>query len=142
LGQQSYACRGEDPYSFSHDIAPARTYGLVKEVEKFHALGLALGASLDNTIGIDDGQVMNDGGLRYDNEMARHKVLDLIGDLSLAGCTIIASFIGVNSGHGMNNQLLREIFSDPSCYVWMEEPHQSLLMASIASSSASMAVSS
>jgi UDP-3-O-[3-hydroxymyristoyl] N-acetylglucosamine deacetylase len=141
LGQQSYACRGGDEQSFYSDIAPARTYGLVKDVEKFHAAGLALGASLDNTIGIDNGQVMNEGGLRYENEMARHKVLDLIGDLSLAGCKILASFVGINSGHSMNNQLLREIFDDPSCYVWVDSTQTSFI-SSIVSSKASIAVSS
>ena len=78
--------------------------------------GLAQGASLDNTVVIKEGEIMNEEGLRFSDEFVRHKMLDAVGDLALAGAPILGHFIGVNSGHALNNQLLRAFFADESAW--------------------------
>lgn len=102
------------PEIFRQDIASARTFGFMEDVAKLHSMGLARGSSLDNAIGIQDGKVMNPEGLRFENEFVRHKVLDAIGDLYTAGAPFKASLKGTRTGHGMLNQLLRALFSNPS----------------------------
>lgn len=101
--------------SFVKEVSRARTFGFVAEYEYLRAKNLAQGASLDNAIVIDDYRVLNEGGLRYDDELVRHKILDAVGDLYLMG-PIIGAFTGYKSGHALNNQLLRELLADESAY--------------------------
>lgn len=120
IGQQSYEL-DVTAQTFREEIAGARTFGFYHELEQLQALGLAKGASLDNTIAIDGETIMNEGGLRYEDEFVRHKVLDAIGDLSLAGAPIIGKFVGVRSGHALNNSLLRALFKQPDAFQYTEE---------------------
>jgi UDP-3-O-[3-hydroxymyristoyl] N-acetylglucosamine deacetylase len=101
---------------FSELLSDARTFGFYEDAEKLWAAGLAKGASLENTIVIQNEKVMNEGGLRSNDELIRHKVLDAVGDLALAGVTIIGHFQGINSGHALNNQLLRVLFATPDAW--------------------------
>lgn len=101
---------------FKRDIARARTFGFKHEVDMLRANGLARGGSLDNSIVIDGDAILNEGGLRFGDEFARHKLLDAIGDLALAGAPLMAHFRGVRCGHELNNQLLRELFADATAY--------------------------
>ncbi len=105
---------------FRAEIARARTYGFLNEVESLHAAGLARGASLDNAVVLDGERVINEDGLRYPDEFVRHKALDAIGDLYLAGAPLIGRFEGVRSGHRMNHRLLAALFSRPQA--WRMEP--------------------
>jgi len=102
--------------SFPKDLARARTFGFLRDVEALRAAGLAKGGSLDNAVVVSGDGVMNEGGLRYEDEFVRHKVLDAIGDLYLAGAAIIGNFQGVRSGHATNNALLRALFADPDAW--------------------------
>lgn len=119
IGQQSYGL-DVTAQTFRENIARARTFGFYQELEQLQALGLAKGASLDNTIAIDGDSIMNEGGLRFEDEFVRHKVLDAIGDLSLAGAPIIGEFTGVRSGHALNNTLLRALFKQPEAFQYIE----------------------
>ena len=97
--------------SYSKDIARARTFGFTKDVEMMRANGLALGGGLDNAIVMDDYKVLNAGGLRYDDEFVKHKILDAMGDLYLLGKPLLASYSAFRSGHALNNLLLRELLA-------------------------------
>jgi len=99
--------------SYSKDIARARTFGFTKDVEMMRANGLALGGGLDNAIVMDDYKVLNAGGLRYDDEFVKHKILDAMGDLYLLGKPLLASYSAFRSGHALNNLLLRELLNQP-----------------------------
>lgn len=101
---------------FADILSAARTFGFYEDAQHLWSQGLAQGASLDNTVVIKDGQIMNEEGLRFADEFVRHKMLDAIGDFALAGASIVGSFVGVNSGHGLNNQLLRALFADPTAW--------------------------
>lgn len=105
-----------DSDDFGDLLSAARTFGFFEDAQHLWSQGLAQGASLENTIVIKDGEVMNEDGLRFKDEFVRHKVLDAIGDLALAGSPIVGHFIGENSGHGLNNQLLRALFADESAW--------------------------
>jgi UDP-3-O-[3-hydroxymyristoyl] N-acetylglucosamine deacetylase len=105
------------PYSiegFRRDIAPARTFGFLRDQEALNKLGLAKGANLDNTLVIDSDAVMNAPLMRFPDEFVRHKILDALGDMALAGAPLIARFEGRRSSHALNNALLRALFADPS----------------------------
>jgi UDP-3-O-[3-hydroxymyristoyl] N-acetylglucosamine deacetylase len=104
--------------AFKSDISRARTFGFEQEVAAMRAAGLGKGGSLDNAVVIssDGERVLNDEGLRYDDEFARHKVLDAVGDLYLAGAPILGHFHGLRCGHAMNNLLLRELFADKTAW--------------------------
>lgn len=115
IGAQRYATELVNG-NFVHDIASARTFGFYDDVEKMRKAGLALGGSLDNAIVLDDDGVMNEDGLRYQNEFIRHKLLDAIGDLYLAGAPIIGSYESYKAGHALNNKLLHALFADESAY--------------------------
>ncbi|NNG04322.1 MAG: UDP-3-O-acyl-N-acetylglucosamine deacetylase [Inquilinus sp.] len=108
--------------AFKSDLARARTFGFLKDVEYLRSRGLARGGSLDNAVVINRGRVMNEGGLRFEDEFVRHKILDSIGDLYLAGAPILGHFHGDKSGHALNNQLLRRLFADELawCYDTMD----------------------
>lgn len=106
---------------FKRDIARARTFGFMKDVERLWAAGFALGSSLENSVVIgDDNKVINMGGLRYANEFARHKVLDAMGDLALAGARFIGSFRSYKGGHRLNAAALRRLLSDASAFEIVE----------------------
>jgi len=108
-----------DPAAFKAEISRARTFGFEQEVEAMRAAGLGRGGSLDNAVVIagDGNGVLNEEGLRYDDEFVRHKLLDALGDLSLAGAPLLAHFRGTRCGHALNNQLLRALFADPTAWV-------------------------
>jgi UDP-3-O-[3-hydroxymyristoyl] N-acetylglucosamine deacetylase len=105
-----------DRDSFKRDICRARTFGFLEEVETMRAAGLARGGSLDNAVVISGDRVLNAEGLRYADEFVRHKALDAIGDLYLAGSPIIGHFHGRRSGHALNRRLLERLFADPSAW--------------------------
>ncbi len=105
--------------NYKTDIAAARTFGFEKDVENLRSNGLALGGSLDNAVVVGEDKILNKDGLRYTDEFVRHKILDSIGDLYLAGSPIIGYFFGKKSGHHLNNQLLRKLFSDNSNYEYI-----------------------
>ena len=101
------------------ELSFARTFGFYEDAEKLWAAGISLGASLDNTVVLDkEGKAMNEQGLRAEDELVRHKMLDAIGDLALAGGILLAKFESHNPGHSLNNQVLRELFKSPDnwCY--------------------------
>ena len=102
--------------AFKNDISRARTFGFFEEVDQLQKLGLARGGSLDNAIIVKDNGILNEGGLRYSNEFARHKVLDAIGDLALAGMGIRGHFEGYCTGHALNNRLLHALFASPQSW--------------------------
>ena len=102
--------------NFRHDLAEARTFGFLKDVEAMRAMGLARGGSLDNSIVLDEGRVMNKEGLRFHNEFIRHKLLDAVGDLLLAGGPIIGAYEGYKSGHALNNRLVRALLADAEAW--------------------------
>jgi len=107
--------------SFTRNIADARTFGFVHELDYLRSKGLARGASLENAIGIDQDVILNTDGLRYKDEFVRHKLLDLFGDLYTAGAHVIGTVTGYKTSHALNNQFLKEIFCDPSCYKWVSK---------------------
>ena len=101
---------------FSEEISSARTFGLLEDAQKVWAMGLSKGASLDNTLVYDGTNVINEEGLRFDNECVRHKVLDALGDLHLAGGLILGKFHGIRTGHGLHHKLLLALFADPTAW--------------------------
>lgn len=105
-----------DSQSYVDEISRARTFGFMHEVEYLRANGLAKGGSLDNAIVLDEYKVLNGGGLRYDDEFAKHKVLDAIGDLYILGYPIVGQFTAFKSGHALNNQLLRALLADETAW--------------------------
>jgi UDP-3-O-[3-hydroxymyristoyl] N-acetylglucosamine deacetylase len=126
-----------DAENFKHEISRARTFGFLDEVERMRQAGLARGGSLENAVVISGDRVLNKEGLRYDDEFVRHKVLDALGDLYLAGGAIQGHFHGVRSGHALNRQLVEALFADPSAWrpvtlaatdfakgAWDEEPQR------------------
>nr|WP_085440982.1 UDP-3-O-acyl-N-acetylglucosamine deacetylase [Magnetofaba australis] len=106
--------------AFVKEISRARTFGFLKEVEALQSMGLARGASLENAIAIGDFRILNEGGLRYENEFVRHKIMDAIGDLYLLGHPIIGCFDGVRSGHALNNELLRKLAATRDAWEFVE----------------------
>lgn len=102
--------------SYFKEVSRARTFGFMRDMEMLRSQRLALGASLDNAIGLDETGVMNKGGLRNKDEFVRHKILDAVGDLFMAGHAIIGEFSAHKSGHALNNQLLRTLFSMPQAF--------------------------
>ncbi|MDP2368362.1 UDP-3-O-acyl-N-acetylglucosamine deacetylase [Rhodoferax sp.] len=102
--------------SYSRDIARARTFGFTKDVEMMRVNGLGLGGGLDNAIVMDDYKILNAGGLRYDDEFVKHKILDAMGDLYMLGKPLLASFSAFRSGHALNNKLVRELLSQTEAW--------------------------
>lgn len=101
---------------FARDYAPARTFGFLIEVETLKANGLARGGSLDNAVVIGDDGILNEGGLRYHDEFVRHKIMDSVGDLYLAGFSLVGHVKAYKSGHDLNHKLVTEILSRPDCW--------------------------
>jgi UDP-3-O-[3-hydroxymyristoyl] N-acetylglucosamine deacetylase len=110
--------------SFLKEVSRARTFGFMRDLEMLRARNLALGGSFDNAIVLDDFRVLNEDGLRYEDEFVKHKILDAIGDLYLLGHSLIGEFSGYKSGHRLNNQLLRKLISEPATWesVVFEKP--------------------
>lgn len=104
--------------SYLSAIGRARTFGFVQDVEALRSLGLAQGGSLDNAIVMDESRVLNAEGLRSPDEFVKHKILDAVGDLYLAGHALLAAYSAHKSGHALNNQLLRKLFADDQAWEW------------------------
>jgi len=117
IGRQS-ATFTVTPEVFRRDIAPARTYGFLDEIAALRGRGLARGGSLDNAIVISGAGVLNQEPLRFPDEFVRHKILDGMGDLALAGAPIVGHFAGQATGHALNQALLRALFADASAYAY------------------------
>ena len=115
-GRPQYATVDFATATFERDVSHARTFGFLADVAKLQAAGLALGGGLDNAVVLDDDGIINEGGLRYRDEFAKHKILDVIGDLYLCGHPIIGAFTGHRSGHTTNNALLRKLLADRESY--------------------------
>jgi UDP-3-O-[3-hydroxymyristoyl] N-acetylglucosamine deacetylase len=114
--------------SFVREVSRARTFGFMRDIEALRANQLALGGSLDNAIVLDDFKILNEDGLRYENELVKHKILDVVGDLYLLGHSLIGAFTGHKSGHSLNNQLIRRLKQDADAWelVTFEDESQSL----------------
>lgn len=102
--------------SFVKEISRARTFGFMHEIEYLRSKGLVRGGSVDNAIVVDEYRILNEDGLRYEDEFVKHKILDAIGDLYLLGNTLIGEFRAYKSGHGLNNQLLRALIAQPDAW--------------------------
>ena len=102
--------------AFVHELADCRTFCRRADVEAMQAQGLALGGSLDNAVVVEGGAVLNPGGFRRADECVRHKMLDALGDLALAGAPILGAYRGVRAGHGATNRLLRRLFATPGAW--------------------------
>jgi len=101
---------------YKRDIARARTFGFTKDVDMMRSRGLALGGSMDNAIVLDDYRVLNADGLRYDDEFVKHKILDAIGDMALAGKPLLAAYSSFRGGHALNNKLVRALLADAEAW--------------------------
>lgn len=108
------------PDAYVHDVSRARTFGFLKDIEYLHSNGLALGGSLDNAVVVDDFRIMNEQGLRYDDEFVRHKLLDAMGDMYLAGAPILGWYMGFKSGHDLNNKLCLALLNAQQAWSWCE----------------------
>jgi UDP-3-O-[3-hydroxymyristoyl] N-acetylglucosamine deacetylase len=104
--------------AYKREVARARTFGFLSEAEALRARGLALGGSLENAVVIDGDRVVNEGGLRFRNEFVRHKVLDVIGDLYLAGGPILGHLSSRRGGHALTIRLLKQLFAEPDAWTW------------------------
>jgi UDP-3-O-[3-hydroxymyristoyl] N-acetylglucosamine deacetylase len=109
------------PESFRRELSRARTFALAEDIDRLRAAGMAQGGSLDNAVVVDAARVLNPGGLRMEDEFVRHKLLDAVGDLALAGAPLRGSFAAHRSGHGLNNRLLRALLADASAWRWVDE---------------------
>ncbi|WP_346894312.1 UDP-3-O-acyl-N-acetylglucosamine deacetylase [uncultured Roseibium sp.] len=121
IGRQTFAS-DLTPQVFREDLSRARTFGYVKDVEKLWKMGFALGSSLENSVAIAEDKVLNPEGTRWPDEFARHKALDAVGDLSLAGLPILGLYRSYKGGHKMNNAILAKLFEDKSAYEIVEAP--------------------
>jgi UDP-3-O-[3-hydroxymyristoyl] N-acetylglucosamine deacetylase len=121
LGQQSYI----------KEVSRARTFGFMNEVEYLRSHGLALGGTLDNAIVMDEYRVLNSDGLRYADEFVKHKVLDAVGDLYLAGHALLGAFTAFKSGHGLNNKLLCALMDDATAWRWATYEDDAALPAGV-----------
>ncbi len=119
IGRQKFTHHLKED-SYRADVASARTFGFLHEVEALRKIGLARGGSLENAIVVDGDKVLNPGGLRFKTEFVRHKVLDAIGDLYLAGAQLYGHYHGVRAGHAMNNKILHVLFSQPDAFELVE----------------------
>lgn len=116
---RSHSCQADLDFSttsYLKEVARARTFGFMRDIEFLRQRNLVLGGSLDNAVVLDDYRILNENGLRYEDEFVKHKVLDAIGDLYLMGCNPIGTFTGFKSGHELNNQLLRTLLADASAW--------------------------
>jgi len=119
IKRQSYTLE-VSPKRFAEEIASARTFGFIEQIEQLKASGYALGGSLENAIVVDADGVINEDGLRYADEFVRHKVLDLLGDLALLGCSLMGHVTAKRSGHGQHLAFMQEIAKHPDCWEIVE----------------------
>jgi UDP-3-O-[3-hydroxymyristoyl] N-acetylglucosamine deacetylase len=110
------------PAAFRDELSRARTFGFMRDVERLWKAGLALGASLDNTVAIGDGRILNTDGLRYHHEFVRHKMLDAVGDLALAGYQLLGAYRSVRGGHRLNAHVLQALFADCTAWTMVQAP--------------------
>jgi UDP-3-O-[3-hydroxymyristoyl] N-acetylglucosamine deacetylase len=125
IGRSVFSCEVV-PGRFASEIAPARTFALQSDIASMHARGLARGGSLDNAVVVGHDGVLNQEGLRFPDEFARHKALDAIGDLCLAGAPLQGRYVSHRAGHALNNRLLHALMSSPTAWRWYEHPGMSL----------------
>ncbi len=109
--------------SFKQELSRARTFGFLNDIESLRSKGLVLGGSTDNAIVIDDYRIINEDGLRYEDEFVKHKVLDSIGDLYLIGSPVLGHFSAYKSGHNLNNRLVRSLLQDESCWEYIKNDY-------------------
>jgi UDP-3-O-[3-hydroxymyristoyl] N-acetylglucosamine deacetylase len=121
IGRQSLAV-DLDPETFRREVSRARTFGFMRDVAKLWGAGYALGASFENTLVVTENRVLNPEGLRYADEFVRHKALDAIGDLALAGAPLIGAYRSVCGGHKLNHAVLNALLADPSAWTFVERP--------------------
>ena len=119
IGQQAKSLNMANG-TFVRELSSSRTFCRKVDIDVMHSRGLALGGSYDNAIVFDKGSVLTPGGLRYRDEAVRHKMLDALGDLTLAGMPIIGRYVGIRSGHMVTHRLLKKLFSNPSCFRILE----------------------
>ena len=131
IGAQAYSFTLSAEH-FAAEIAPARTFAQAAEIEMLRKVGLARGGSLENAIVVDGANILNPEGLRFADEFVRHKLLDVVGDLALAGAPVCGRFVGSRTGHALNNQLLRAVFADPANYRLTRGPAAEVLQLSAA----------
>ncbi|MFC7519767.1 UDP-3-O-acyl-N-acetylglucosamine deacetylase [Xanthomonas populi] len=112
--------------AYVKEISRARTFGFMRDLEYMRERNLGLGGSMDNAIVLDEFRVLNEDGLRYTNEFVRHKILDAIGDLYLAGGAILGVYEGFKSGHALNNKLVRALLADQAAWEWVSFPEGSV----------------
>ncbi|MDR3415689.1 MAG: UDP-3-O-acyl-N-acetylglucosamine deacetylase [Nevskia sp.] len=114
--------------AYIREVSRARTFGFMREFEFLRSRRLALGASLENAVAVDDYRVLNQDGLRYDDEFVRHKILDAVGDLYLLGRPLLGAYVAFKSGHALNNQLARKLLADTSAWdtVIFEDEHDAI----------------
>jgi UDP-3-O-[3-hydroxymyristoyl] N-acetylglucosamine deacetylase len=111
-----------NPGAYRNEVASARTFGFMRDVERLWKSGLALGASLENTVAVGEDRVINPEGLRFPQEFVRHKLLDAIGDLTLAGLPLLGAFRSVRGGHRLNAMVLQALFADANAWTLVEAP--------------------
>jgi len=111
--------------SYVKEVSRARTFGFTKDLEYMRSKNLALGGSVKNAIVVDDYRVLNEDGLRYEDEFVKHKILDAVGDLYLLGHSLIGEYVGYKSGHGLNNKLLRELLAQEDAWEFVEFAEES-----------------
>jgi UDP-3-O-[3-hydroxymyristoyl] N-acetylglucosamine deacetylase len=123
IGRQKFALDVE-PYLFRRELAQARTFGFMRDVTKLWNAGYALGASFENTVVVAEDRVLNTDGVRFPDEFVRHKAVDAIGDLALAGAPLIGAYRSVRGGHKLNHAVVTALMADPSAWTYgeMEEP--------------------
>ena len=121
IGKQALAVE-VGPTTFRRDLARARTFGFLRDVSRLWSAGYALGASLENTLVVTDNSVLNPEGLRFADEFVRHKALDAIGDLALAGAPILGAYRSVRGGHKLNHAVLSALITDPTAWASVEAP--------------------
>lgn len=121
IGRQTYAVDIE-PDVFRRELARARTFGFMRDVAKLWSAGYALGASFENTVVIAENRVLNAEGMRYPDEFVRHKAVDAIGDMALAGAPIVGAYRSVRGGHKLNHAVLTALMADPTAWAVVEAP--------------------
>jgi UDP-3-O-[3-hydroxymyristoyl] N-acetylglucosamine deacetylase len=123
IGRQSISL-DVDPQSFRRELSRARTFGFMRDVAKLWSAGYALGASFENTLVITDNRVLNPEGVRFPDEFVRHKALDAIGDLALAGAPLLGAYRSVKGGHKLNHAVLSALMADPDAWTMVEGVEQ------------------
>jgi UDP-3-O-[3-hydroxymyristoyl] N-acetylglucosamine deacetylase len=123
IGRQSISL-DVDPQSFRRELSRARTFGFMRDVAKLWSAGYALGASFENTLVITDNRVLNPEGVRFPDEFVRHKALDAIGDLALAGAPLLGAYRSVKGGHKLNHAVLSALMADPDAWTMVEGAEQ------------------